>query len=139
MVKHHNQLTNSESFKSLEEVSQTGLNDYTILGKTVELTDVQKRVIELLYQRDKSQKEISKEGGWIQYILSKYINRKLSEREKCGRKRCPRNRYNHSLEWFIKQNLFRLSLKSANQEPQCSEESYIWATTHILFFMSSYS
>ncbi|KAI2657623.1 Transposable element Tc1 transposase [Labeo rohita] len=71
---------------------------YTILGKTADLTVVQKTIIDTLHKEGKPQTFIAKEAGCSQSAVSKHVNRKLSGRKKCGRKRCTTNRENRSLE-----------------------------------------
>ncbi|KAI2652287.1 Transposable element Tc1 transposase [Labeo rohita] len=79
-------------------VSQFGSLGYTIIGKTADLTAVQKIIIDTLHKEGKQQKFIAKEAGCSQSAVSKHVNRKLSERKKCGRKRCTTNRENRGLE-----------------------------------------
>ena len=67
-------------------VSQSGSVEFTIMGKTADLTVVQKTIIDTLHMEGKPQKVIAKEDGCSQSAVSKHINRKLSGREKCGRK-----------------------------------------------------
>ncbi|KAI2663500.1 Ubiquitin carboxyl-terminal hydrolase 43 [Labeo rohita] len=71
---------------------------YTIMGKTADLTVVQKTIIDTLHKEGKLQTFIAKEAGCSQSAVSKHVNRKLSGRKKCGRKRCTTNRENRSLE-----------------------------------------
>ncbi len=73
-------------------VFQFGSLGYTIMGKTVDLTVVQKTIIDTLHKESKPQTFIAKEAGCSQSTVSKHVNRKLSGREKCGRKRCTTNR-----------------------------------------------
>ncbi len=63
-------------------VSQFGSLDYTIMGKTADLTLVQKTIIDTLHKEDKTQTFIAKEAGCSQSAVSKHDNRKLSERKK---------------------------------------------------------
>ncbi len=88
-------------------VSQFGSLGYTIMGKTSDLTVVQKTIIDTLHKEDKPQTFIAKEAGCSQSAVSKHDNRKLSERKKCGRKRCTTNRENRSLMRIVKQNQFK--------------------------------
>ncbi len=81
-------------------VSQFGLLGYTIMGKTADLTVVQKTIIDTLHKEGKPQTFIAKEAGCSQSAVSKHVNRKLSGRKKWGRKRCTTNRENRS---FMKQ------------------------------------
>ncbi len=69
-------------------VSQCGSLGYTILGKT-DLTVVQKTIIDTLHKEGKPQTFIAKEAGCSQNVVhAKHVNRRLSGRKKCGRKRC---------------------------------------------------
>ncbi len=74
-------------------VSRFGSLGYTIMGKTVDLTVVQK---------GKPQTFISKDVVCSQSAVSKHVNRKLSVRKKCGRKRCTTNRENCSFMRIVK-------------------------------------
>ncbi len=88
-------------------VSQFGSLRYTIMGKTVDLTVVQKTIIDTLQKEGKPQTFIAKEAGCSQSAVFKHVNRKLSGRKKCGRKRCTTNRENRSLMRMVKQNRFK--------------------------------
>ncbi len=79
-------------------VARFGSLGYTIMGKTADLTVVQKSIIDTLHKEGKPQTLIVQEAGCSQSAVSKYVNRKLSERKKYGRKRCTTNRENRSLE-----------------------------------------
>ncbi len=78
-------------------VSQFGSLDYTITGKTDDLTVVQKTIIDTLHKEGKTQTFIAKEAGCSQSAVSKHVNRKLSGRKKCGRKIWTTNQENRSL------------------------------------------
>ncbi len=86
-------------------VTQFDSLGYTIVGKTADLTVVQKTIIDTLHKECKPQTFISKEVGCLQSAVSKHVNRKLSGRKKCGRKICTTIRENHSLMRIVKQNL----------------------------------
>ncbi len=88
-------------------VSQFGSLGYTIMGKTADLTVVQKTIIDTLHKEGKPQTFIAKEAGCSQSAVSKHVNRNLSGRKKCGRKRCTTNRENRSLLRTVKQNRFK--------------------------------
>ncbi len=88
-------------------VSRFGSLRYTIMGKTVDLTVVQKTIIDTLHKEGKPQTFIAKEPGCSQSAVFKHINRELSGRIKCGRKRCTTNRENRSLMRIVKQNRFK--------------------------------
>ncbi len=87
-------------------VSQFGSLGYTIMGKTADLTVVQKTIIDTLHKESKSQTFIAKEAGCSQSAVSKHVNRKLSGRKKCGRKRCTTNE-NRNFTRIVKQNRFK--------------------------------
>ncbi len=88
-------------------VSQFGSLGYTIMGKTADLTVVQKTIIDTLHKEGKPQTFIAKEAGCSQTAVSKHVNRNLSGRKKCGRKRCTTNRENRNLMRIVKQNGFK--------------------------------
>ncbi len=77
------------------------------MGKTADLTVVQKTIIDTLHKEGKPQTFIAKEAGCSQSAVSKHVNRMLSGRKKCGRKRCTTNRENSSLMRIVKQNRFK--------------------------------
>ncbi|KAI2662376.1 Pyruvate carboxylase, mitochondrial [Labeo rohita] len=79
----------------------------TIMGKTADLTVVQKTIIDTLHKEGKPQTFFAKEAGCLQSAVSKHVNRKLSGRKKCGRKRCTTHQENRSLERLVKQNRFK--------------------------------
>ncbi len=83
-------------------VSQFGSLGHTIMGKTADLTVVQKTIIDTLHKEGKPQTFIANEAGCSQSAVSKHVNRKSSRRKKCGRKRCKTNR-----ERIVKQNRFK--------------------------------
>ncbi len=87
-------------------VSQFGSLGYTIMGKIADLTVVQKTIIDTLHKEGKPQTFIAKEAGCSQSAVSKHVNRTLSGRKKCGRKRCTTNRENRSFMRIVKQNQF---------------------------------
>ncbi len=118
-------------------VSQFGSLGYTIMGKTADLTVVQKTIIDTLHKEGKPETLIIKEAGCSQSAVSKHVNRKLSGRKKCGRKSCPTNRENCSLMRIVKQNRFKilvnfirngLRLGSRHQEPPHTDVSRNLAT-----------
>ncbi len=73
-------------------VSQSSSVGYTIMGKTADLTVVQKTTIDTLHKEGKTQKVIAKEAGCSQSSVSKHINREAKGRKRCGRKKCTSNR-----------------------------------------------
>ncbi len=58
-------------------VSQFGSLRYRIMGKTADLTVVQKTIIDTLHKEGKPQTFIAKEAGCSQSAVSKHVNRKL--------------------------------------------------------------
>ena len=77
------------------------------MGKTADLTVVQKTTIDTLHKEGKTQKVIAKEAGCSQSSVSKQINRAAKGRKRCGRKRCTSNRDNRTLERIVKQSPFK--------------------------------
>ncbi len=67
-------------------VSQFGSLGYTIMGKTADLTVVQKTIIDTLHKEDKPQTFIAKEAGWSQSAVSKH-KQKVEWKEKVWKKR----------------------------------------------------
>ncbi len=88
-------------------VSQFGSLGYTIMGKTADLTVVQKTIIDTLHMEGKPQTSITKEAVCSQSVVSKHVNRRLNGRQKCGRKRCTSNWENRRLMRIVKQNRFK--------------------------------
>ncbi len=56
-------------------VSQFGSLGYTILGKTADLTVVQKTIIDTLHKEGKLQTFIAKEAGCSQGAVTKHVNK----------------------------------------------------------------
>ncbi len=83
-------------------VSEFSSLGYTIMGKTADLTVVQKTIIDTLHKEGNRQTFIAKAAGCSQSAVSKHVNSKLS-----GRKRCTTNRENRSLMRIVKQNQFK--------------------------------
>ncbi len=111
-------------------VTQFGSLGYTIMGKTADLTVVQKTIIDTLHKEGKPQTFVAKEAGCSQSAVSKHVNRKLSGRKRCGRKRCITNRENHSLMSIVKQNPFK-HLGQLHKEWTEAGVKTSRATTHI--------
>ncbi len=122
-------------------VSQFCSLDYTIMGKTADLTVVQKTITDTLHKEGKPHTLIAKEAGCSQSAVSKHVNRILSGREKCGRKIYTTNRENRILMRIVKQNRFKnsgerfknftrngLRLGSRHQEPSHTDVSRNLAT-----------
>ncbi len=62
-------------------VSHSSSAGYTIMGKTADLTVVQKTTIDTLHE-GKTQKLIAKEAGCSQISVSKHINREAKGRKR---------------------------------------------------------
>ncbi len=77
----------------------------------------------------KTQTFIAKEAGCSQSAVSKLVNRKLSGRKKCGRKRYTTNQENHSLMKIVKQNQFK-NLAELHKEWTEAGVKASRATTH---------
>ncbi len=128
-------------------VSQSSSVGYTIMGKTADLTVVQKTTIDTLHKESKTQKVIAKEAGCSQSSVSKHINREAKGRKRCGRKKCTSNRDNRTLEriwnkphskmWgrFTKSGL---QLESVLQEPLRTDVCKTWVSA-VAFLVSSHS
>ncbi len=99
------------------------------MGKTADLTVVQKTIIDTLHKEGKPQTFIAKEAGCSQSAVSKHVNRKLSGRKKCGRKRHTTNRENRSLMSIVKQNRFK-NLGELHKEWTEAVVKASTATTH---------
>ncbi len=117
-------------------VSQSSSVGYTIMGKTADLTVVQKMTIDTLHKEGKTQKVIPKEA-----------NREAKGRKRCGRKKCTSNRDNRTLERIVKQNPLKmwgrftksgLQLESVLQEPLRTDVCKTWVSA-VAFLVSSHS
>ncbi len=110
-------------------VSQSSSVGYTIMGKTADLTVVQKTTIDTLHKEGKTQKVIAKEAGCSQSSVSKHINREAKWRKRCGRKKCTSNRDNRTLERIVKQNPFK-NVGEIHKEWTAAGVSASRTTTH---------
>ncbi len=108
------------------------------MGKTADLTVVQKTIIDTLHKESKPQTLIAKEAGCSQSAVSKHVNRKLSGRKKCGRKICTTNRENRRLMRIVKQNRFN-NLGELHKEWTEAGVKASRATTHRRVTEFSYS
>ncbi len=110
-------------------VSQSSSVGYTIMGKTADLTVVQKMTIDTLHKEGKTQKVIAKEAGCSQSSVSKHANREARGRKRCGRKKCTSNRDNRTLERIVKQNPFK-NVGEIHKEWTAAGVSASRTTTH---------
>lgn len=76
------------------------------MGKSTDLTAVQRTIIDTLHQEGKTQKEICQKAGCSQSAVSKHIHKKSVGRGKCGRKRCTTKRDDRSLNGIVKKSRF---------------------------------
>ncbi len=77
-------------------VSQFGSLGYTIMGKTADLTVVQKTIIDTLHKEGKPQTFIAKEAGCSQSAVFKHVN-KVVWKEKVWKKKMHNQRENRNL------------------------------------------
>uniref|UniRef100_A0AAY5KEU0 Transposase IS30-like HTH domain-containing protein n=1 Tax=Esox lucius TaxID=8010 RepID=A0AAY5KEU0_ESOLU len=110
-------------------VSQSSSVGNTIMGKTADLTAVQKTTIDTLHKEGKTQKVIAKEAGCSQSSVSKHINREAKGRKRCGRKKCTSNRDNRTLERIVKQYPFK-NVGEIHKEWTAAGVSASRTTTH---------
>ncbi len=103
------------------------------MGKTADLTVVQKTIIDTLHKEGKPQTFIAKEASCSQSAVSKHLNRKLS-----GRKKCTTNRENRSFMRIVKQNQFKI-LGDLHKEWTEAGVKASRATTHRRVKESGYS
>ena len=83
-------------------VSQSSSEAYTNMGKTSDLTAVQKATIDTLHKEGKTQKVIAEEAGCSQSSVSKHINREAKGRKNCGQKKCTSDRDHRALVKIVK-------------------------------------
>ncbi|KAI2645945.1 Transposable element Tcb1 transposase [Labeo rohita] len=77
------------------------------MGKTADLTAVQKAITDTLKQEGKTQKEISEQIGCSQSAVSRHLNGKSVGRKKCGRKRCTTRRSDRTLRKIVEKDRFQ--------------------------------
>ncbi|CAJ0958608.1 unnamed protein product [Ranitomeya imitator] len=77
------------------------------MGKTSDLTDVKKAIIDTLKQEGKTQKEISQQIGCSQSAVSRHLNGKSVGRKQCGRKRCTTRRGDRTLRKIVGKDRFQ--------------------------------
>ncbi len=128
-------------------VSQFGSLGYTIMGKTADLTVVQKTIIDTLHKEGKPQTFIAKEAGCSQSAVSKHVNRKLSGRKSVEEKYAQPTERTAAL-WGLSSKIDsriwvnftrnRLRLGSRHQEPPHTDVSRNLATD-VVFLLLSHS
>ncbi len=102
-------------------VSQSSSVGYTIMGKTADLTVVQKTTIDTLHKEGKTQKVIAKEAGTL-------IERRREGKDMVEQK-CTSNRDNRTLERIVKQNPFK-NVGEIHKEWTAAGVSASRTTTH---------
>ncbi len=113
-------------------VSQSSSVGYTVMGKTADLTVVQKTTIDTLHKEGKTQKVIAKEAGCSQSSVSKHINREAKGRKRCGWKKVHFFQPKHpqsTLERIVKQNPFK-NVGEIHKEWTAAGVSASRTTTH---------
>uniref|UniRef100_A0A9J7Y6R4 Transposase Tc1-like domain-containing protein n=1 Tax=Cyprinus carpio carpio TaxID=630221 RepID=A0A9J7Y6R4_CYPCA len=77
------------------------------MGKTADLTAVQKAIIDTLKREGKIQKEISERIGCSQSAVSRHLSGKSVGRKKCGKKRCTTRRGDRTLRKIVEKDRFQ--------------------------------
>ncbi len=88
-------------------VSQFGSLGYTIMGKTGDLTVVQKTIIYTLHKEGNHKHSLPNKLAVHRVLYPSMLTESWVGRKKCGRKRCTTNRENRSLMRIVKQNQFK--------------------------------
>ncbi len=109
-------------------VSQFGSLGYTIMGKTADLTVVQKTIIDTVHKEGKPQTFIAKEAGCSQSAVFKNVN-KVVWKEKVWKKKMHNQRENRNLMRIVKQNRFK-NLSKLHKEWTEAGVKASRATTH---------
>ncbi len=121
---------------AFKKVSQFGSLGYTIMGKTADLTVVQKTIIDTLHKEGKPQTFIAKYAGCSQSAVSKHVN-KVEWKEKVWKKKM-HNQERTAALWGLSSKIDSriwvnfttnwLSLGSRHQEPPHTDVSMNLAT-----------
>uniref|UniRef100_A0A9J8DF55 HTH cro/C1-type domain-containing protein n=1 Tax=Cyprinus carpio carpio TaxID=630221 RepID=A0A9J8DF55_CYPCA len=77
------------------------------MGKTADLTAVQKAITDTLKREGKTQKEISERIGCSQSAVSRHLSGKSVGRKKCGKKRCTTRRGDRTLRKIVEKDRFQ--------------------------------
>uniref|UniRef100_A0A9J8CUB7 HTH cro/C1-type domain-containing protein n=1 Tax=Cyprinus carpio carpio TaxID=630221 RepID=A0A9J8CUB7_CYPCA len=77
------------------------------MGKTADLTAVQKAIIDTLKREGKTQKEMSEQIGCSQSAVSRHLSGKSVGRKKCGKKRCTTRRGDRTLRKIVEKDRFQ--------------------------------
>uniref|UniRef100_A0A9J7XJE2 Transposase Tc1-like domain-containing protein n=1 Tax=Cyprinus carpio carpio TaxID=630221 RepID=A0A9J7XJE2_CYPCA len=99
------------------------------MGKTADLTAVQKAIIDTLKREGKTQKEISEQIGCSQSAVSRHLSGKSVGRKKCGKKRCTTRRGDRTLRKIVEKDRFQTLGDLRKQWTESGVETYR-ATVH---------
>uniref|UniRef100_A0A9J8BNT5 Transposase Tc1-like domain-containing protein n=1 Tax=Cyprinus carpio carpio TaxID=630221 RepID=A0A9J8BNT5_CYPCA len=77
------------------------------MGKTADLTAVQKAIIDTLKRKGKTQKEISERIGCSQSAVLRHLSGKSVGRKKCGKKCCTTRRGDRTLRKIVEKDRFQ--------------------------------
>ncbi len=110
-------------------VSQSSSVGYTIMGKTADLTVVQKTTIDTLHKEGKTQKVIAKEAGCSRALCPSTLIERRREGKDVVEKKCTSNRDNRTLERIVKQNPFK-NVGEIHKEWTAAGVSASRTTTH---------
>ncbi len=128
-------------------VSQSSSVGYTIMGKTADLTVVQKTTIDNLAQGGQDTKSHCKEAGCSQSSVSKHINREAKGRKDVVEKSVQPIGINRTLESIVNKTHSKmwgrftksgLQLESVLQEPLHTDVCKTWVSA-VAFLVSSHS
>ncbi len=117
------------------------------MGKTADLTVVQKTTIDTLHKEGKTQKVIAKEAGCSQSLCPSTLIERRREGKDVVEKKCTSKKDNRTLERIVKQNPFKmwgrftkggLQLESVLQEPLRTDVCKTWVSA-VAFLVSSQS
>uniref|UniRef100_A0A8C1HXF7 HTH cro/C1-type domain-containing protein n=1 Tax=Cyprinus carpio carpio TaxID=630221 RepID=A0A8C1HXF7_CYPCA len=99
------------------------------MGKTADLTAVQKAIIDTLKREGKTQKEISERIGCSQSAVSRHLSGKSVGRKKCGKKHCTTRRGDRTLRKIVEKDRFQTLGDLRKQWTESGVETSI-ATVH---------
>ncbi len=109
-------------------VSQSSSVGYTIMGKTADLTAVQKTTIDTLHKEGKTQRSLQKRLAVHRALCPSTLIERPKGRKRC-RKKCTSNRDNRTLERIVKQNPFK-NVGEIHKEWTAAGVSASRTTTH---------
>ncbi len=125
-------------------VSQSSSVGYTIMGKTADLTVVQKTTIDTLHKEGKTQRSLQKRLAVHRALCPSTLIERRREGKDVVEKKCTSNRDNRTLERIVKQNPFKnvgrftKSGLQLDQEPLRTDVCKTWVSA-VAFLVSSHS